>query len=138
MSAGDEPMNFDVILDPDTPPDEVCRLGLLAESYGLHAVWVSNYPSSRDPFINLCPLALASSTIRLGPLVVTPYEMHPYKIAKALASLNELCGGRANILTGGPTGVNATMGADFSRMVGRTRECVEIIKGANPDAALNY
>ena len=76
--------------------------------------------------------------MRLGPLVVTPYEMHPYKIAKALASLNELCGGRANILTGGPTGVNATMGMDFSRMVGRTRECVEILKRANPDQALTY
>lgn len=131
-------MNLDVILDPDTSPGEVCQLGLLAESYGLHAVWTSNYPSSRDPFISLCPLALASSTIRLGPLVVTPYEMHPYKIAKALATLNELCHGRANILTGGPTGVNATMGAGFSRMVGRTRECVEILKGANPDAVLNY
>ena len=131
-------MNFDVILDPDSSPDEVRHLGLLAESYGLHAVWTSNYPSSRDPFISLCPLALASSTIRLGPLVVTPYEMHPYKIAKALASLNELCGGRANILTGGPTGVNATMGMGFSRMVGRTRECVDIIRGANPDEALNY
>ncbi|HJP03420.1 MAG: hypothetical protein CL799_04995 [Chromatiales bacterium] len=131
-------MKFDAILDPDSSPHEVCELGLLAESYGLNAVWTSNYPSSRDPFINLCPLALASSRIRLGPLVVTPYEMHPYKIAKALASLNELCGGRANILTGGPTGVNATMGMDFSRMVGRTRECVEILKRANPDEALNY
>jgi len=131
-------MKFDVILDPDTSPGEVRELGLLAESYGLHAVWTSNYPSSRDPFISLCPLAIESSTIRLGPLVITPYEMHPYKIAKALASLNELCGGRANILTGGPTGVNAAMGMDFSRMVGRTRECVEIIKGANPDEALNY
>jgi len=131
-------MNLDVILDPDSSPDEVRQLGLLAERYGLHAVWTSNYPSSRDPFISLCPLALASSTIRLGPLVVTPYEMHPYKITKALASLNELCRGRANILTGGPTGVNATMGMGFSRMVGRTRECVEILKGANPDEALNY
>jgi len=131
-------MKFDVILDPDSSPDEVCQLGLLAESFGLQTVWTSNYPSSRDPFISLCPLALASSTIRLGPLVVTPYEMHPYKIAKALASLNELCGGRANILTGGPTGVNAAMGADFSRMVGRTRECVEILKGANPDEPLHY
>jgi len=131
-------MKFDVILDPDSSPQEVCQLGLLAESYGLQTVWTSNYPSSRDPFISLCPLALASSTIRLGPLVVTPYEMHPYKIAKALASLNELCGGRANILTGGPTGVNATMGMDFSRMVGRTRECVEILKSTNPDKPLNY
>ena len=80
-----EEMRFDVILDPDSSPQEVCELGLLAESYGLNAVWTSNYPSSRDPFINLCPLALASSRIRLGPLVVTPYELHPYKIAKALA-----------------------------------------------------
>ena len=59
-------IKFDVILDPDSSPDEVCKLGLLAESYGLHSVWTSNYPSSRDPFISLCPLALASSTIRLG------------------------------------------------------------------------
>ena len=131
-------MNFDVILDPDLSPWEVCELGLMAESYGFNAVWTSNYPSSRDPFINLCPLALESNTIRLGPLVVTPYELHPYKIAKALASLNELCHGRANILTGGPTGVNATMGMDFSRMVGRTRECVEILKRASTDEVLNY
>ncbi|MFW2405327.1 MAG: LLM class flavin-dependent oxidoreductase [Gammaproteobacteria bacterium] len=131
-------MKIDLILDPDLSPHEVRELGLLAERYGFRAVWTSNYPSSRDPFVSLCPLALDSSTIRLGPLVVTPYEMHPYKIAKALASLNELCGGRANILTGGPTGVNATMGADFSRMVGRTRECVEILKGVSPDKPLNY
>ena len=137
-STGNAQMKLDVILDPDLSPYEVCELGLLAESYGLHAVWASNYPSSRDPFINLCPLALASSRIRLGPLVVTPYELHPYKIAKALASLNELCSGRTNILTGGPTGVNATMGMGVSRMVGRARECVEILKRSNPDEALNY
>lgn len=114
------------------------ELGLLAERHGIGAVWTSNYPSSRDPFINLCPLALASSTIRLGPLVITPYELHPYKTAKALASLNELCGGRANILIGGPTGVNATMGMGITRMVGRVRECVEILQGARHDQVLNY
>jgi alkanesulfonate monooxygenase SsuD/methylene tetrahydromethanopterin reductase-like flavin-dependent oxidoreductase (luciferase family) len=133
-----EKMRIDVILDPDLSPQRVTELGLLAEECGLRAVWTSNYPSSRDPFINICPLALASSRIRLGPLVVTPYELHPYKIAKALASLNELCSGRANILIGGPTGVNAFMGMDTSRMVGRVRECMEILKGISPDAPLNY
>jgi alkanesulfonate monooxygenase SsuD/methylene tetrahydromethanopterin reductase-like flavin-dependent oxidoreductase (luciferase family) len=131
-------MQISVILDPDLSPHEVCELGLLAEQQGIDAVWVSNYPSSRDPFINLCPLALASTTIRLGPLVITPYELHPYKIAKLLASLNELCHGRANILIGGPTGVNAVMGMDTSRMVGRVRECVETLKGVSPDVPLNY
>ena len=131
-------MQISAILDPDLSPGEVKDLGLLAERLGLTAVWNSNYPSSRDPFINLCPLALASDAIRLGPLVVTPYELHPYKTAKALASLNELAGGRANILVGGPTGVNAAMGMDTSRMVGRVKECVEILKGITPEEPFNY
>lgn len=131
-------MRIDVILDPDLGPGEVKELGLLAEQYGLGAVWNSNYPSSRDPFINLCPLALESDTIQLGPLVVTPYELHPYKIAKALGSLNELCEGRANILIGGPTGVNAAMGMDTRRMVGRVKECMEILKGISPDEPFSY
>jgi 5,10-methylenetetrahydromethanopterin reductase len=131
-------MNVDVILSPDTSPREIRELGLLAEAYGLHAVWSSNYPSSRDPFLTLAPLALASARIRLGPLVVTAYEQHPYKTAKALATLNELCGGRANILIGGPTGVNAAMGMGVEHMVGRVRESVEVVRAARADAPLNY
>jgi len=131
-------MKIDVILSPDTSPVEICELGLLAERYGIQSVWSSNYPSSRDPFLTLAPLALQSKTIRLGPLVVTAYEQHPFKTAKALATLNELCDGRANILIGGPTGVNAAMGMGVERMVGRVRETLEVVKGASPDEKLNY
>jgi alkanesulfonate monooxygenase SsuD/methylene tetrahydromethanopterin reductase-like flavin-dependent oxidoreductase (luciferase family) len=131
-------MRVDVVLDPDTPPAEITELGLLAERQGIGAVWTSNYPSSRDPFITLCPLALASRTIRLGPLVITPYELHPLKTSKALSSLNELCKGRANILVGGPTGVMATMGINPTRMVGMVRECAEILKAVSPAGTLNY
>jgi 5,10-methylenetetrahydromethanopterin reductase len=131
-------MRVDVILDPGTSPWDVKELGLLAEHYGINAVWSSNYPSSRDPFLTLAPLALASTRIRLGPLVVTAYEQHPFKTAKALATLNELCHGRANILIGGPTGVNAAMGMGVDRMVGRVRESVEVVKAASPDRPLNY
>ena len=131
-------MKVDVILDPDTSPWEVKELGLLAESFGIQAAWTSNYPSSRDPFLNLCPLALESRTIRVGALVVTPWELHPYRMAKAAGSLNELSRGRANLLVGGPTGVNATMGMDVARMVGRVRETAEILKAVRPDQPLNY
>ncbi len=131
-------MRVDVILPPETSPFELTQLGLLAERCGIGAVWASNYPSSRDPFISLCPLATASRTLRLGPLVITPYELHPYKIAKSLATLNELCGGRANILVGGPTGLMATMGINPQRMVRHVRECVEILKSVQADRALDY
>ena len=60
-------MKVDVILSPDSSPAEVCELGLLAERYGINAIWSSNYPSSRDPFLTLAPLALQSKSIRLGP-----------------------------------------------------------------------
>lgn len=131
-------MKIDVILSPDTSPAEILELGLMAERYGIQSVWSSNYPSSRDPFLTLAPLALASKTLRLGPLVVTAYEQHPFKTAKALATLNELCDGRANILIGGPTGVNAAMGMGVDRMVGRVRESVEVVQQASPDKPLNY
>lgn len=131
-------MKVDVILSPDSSPSEICELGLLAERYGINAVWSSNYPSSRDPFLTLAPLALASTTIRLGPLVITAYEQHPFKTAKALATLNELCRGRANILIGGPTGVNAAMGMGIEHMVGRVRESIEVVKRAGPAQPLNY
>lgn len=131
-------MRVHVILDPATSPWEARDLGLLAEGYGIDGIWSSNYPSSRDPFLVLAPLALASSRIRLGPLVVTAYEQHPYKTAKALASFNELAHGRAHILIGGPTGVNAAMGMGVERMVGRVRETVEVVKAAGPERPLNY
>ncbi len=131
-------MNVDVILDPETSPAEAQALGLLAERYGINAVWASNYPSSRDPFITLAPLALASSRIRLGPLVLTPWELHPLKMSKAILGLNELAGGRANILVGGPTGVPAAMGINPLRMVGHVRECVEILRSAHADQPVNY
>ena len=37
----------------------------------------------------------------MGPLAVSPFEMHPLKIAYSLASLNELCNGRAVVGLGG-------------------------------------
>jgi alkanesulfonate monooxygenase SsuD/methylene tetrahydromethanopterin reductase-like flavin-dependent oxidoreductase (luciferase family) len=127
-----------VILDPGTAPAEAKTLGELAEQFGLEAVWASNYPSSRDPFMVLAPLALSSARIRMGPLVMTPWELHPYKLSKAILGLAELTGGRANVLIGGPTGVPGVMGMDPRQMVGRVRECVEIVRGARPDAPLNY
>ena len=81
-------MKIDVILSPESSPAEICELGLLAESYGIQSAWSSNYPSSRDPFLTLAPLALQSKTLRVGPLVVTAYEQHPFKTAKALATSN--------------------------------------------------
>jgi 5,10-methylenetetrahydromethanopterin reductase len=131
-------MEIDIILNEFASPQEAAELGLLAESYGLRGVWSSNYGWSRDPFFTLSLLADRSSTIRLGPMAISPAELHPLKMANLLFSLNELSNGRAMIMVGGGGAVLQAIGKKRERMIRRVRECLEILKGASPDKMMNY
>jgi len=131
-------MDIDIILEPDLTPGEMTELGLMAEGYGVRALWASNYPAGRDPFVCLAPLAQASSRIILGALAISPYEIHPIKISNALLALNELCGGRAAVMIGAGGGLIRVAQLKWDRMVRAVRECVEILQGASADRPLVY
>lgn len=131
-------MNIDIMLEPDQSPDQVAELALLAESYGLRALWAQNYVSERDPFMCLVPAAQATTKIKLGVVVVSPYEMHPMKIGNAILTLNEFCQGRAEVVIGGGGFWCTRMGIQADRMVRAIREAIEIIKGGLQDKPLQY
>jgi len=131
-------MDVDIILNEFASPRDALELGLLAERYGIRGVWSSNYGWSRDPFFTLSLLAERSTRIRLGPMAISPAELHPLKMANLLFSLNELSGGRAMIMVGGGGAVAQSMGRKRERMIRGARECLEILKGAAPDRKLNY
>ncbi|GIS41294.1 MAG: hypothetical protein Ct9H90mP13_11400 [Pseudomonadota bacterium] len=80
-------MKIDIILEPDLTPEQICELGMVAENYGIESVWTSNYFSHWDPFISLTQLANKTSQIKLGILAVSPFEMHPLKIANSVLTL---------------------------------------------------
>ena len=124
-------MKIDIILEPDLTPEEICDLGLLAESYGVDSVWTSNYFSHWDPFISLTQLANQSRKIKLGILAVSPFEMHPLKIANSLLTLNEISQGRAQIAVGAGEGNLTAMNLDTpKKIVLAVREALEIINKA--------
>jgi len=124
-------MKIDIILEPDLTPEEICDLGLLAESYGVDSVWTSNYFSHWDPFISLTQLAKQSRKIKLGILAVSPFEMHPLKIANSLLTLNEISQGRAQIAVGAGEGNLTAMNLDTpKKIVLAVREALEIINKA--------
>ncbi len=131
-------MEIDIILNEFTSPHAAVELGLMAENYGLRGVWSSNYGWSRDPFFTLSLLADRSSKIRLGPMAISSAELHPLKMANLLFSLNELSNGRAMIMLGGGGAVLQSIGMKRDRMIGRGRECLEILNGASPDKMMNY
>jgi alkanesulfonate monooxygenase SsuD/methylene tetrahydromethanopterin reductase-like flavin-dependent oxidoreductase (luciferase family) len=132
-------MKIDVILDAGMPAEQVERLGNLAEAYGISTLWGSCFASRRDPWLTMAGLTRSTSRMRLGTLPVSPYEVHPLRIADALLTFNELSGGRANILIGGLGHSTARVtGLKPDRRLNAVRDCVSILKGMSPHAPLNY
>jgi len=131
-------MELDIILEADLTPDQITELGLLAEQYGFRAIWAQNYARARDAFMSIVPLARASSRIRIGVVIVSPYEMHPLKIANAALTLNEYCAGRAVVAVGAGGEWPTVMKIGYGKRVRGAREAIEIIKGSFGHPVLNY
>ncbi len=132
-------MKIDIILEPDVTPNQLKELGLLAERHGINRIWIQNYSAARDGFMSLVPLAIASKKIKIGVMVVSPWEMHPLKMANAVLTLNEYCGGRATLCVGGGAEWNGVMCIPIERRVRAVRETVELLKTACRDHVVaNY
>jgi 5,10-methylenetetrahydromethanopterin reductase len=102
----------------------------------VRTLWHSNLPNGWDPFIGLSLAAVATSKIKLGVLALSPYEMHPFRMAYSIISLNELAKGRAILGLGGGGAmalatVNRPPGESLNfkkmRIVRGVREAAEII-----------
>jgi 5,10-methylenetetrahydromethanopterin reductase len=132
-------MKIDIILDAGMPSAQVDELGQLADSLGVQTLWGSCFASRRDPLQTMAGLARSTSSIRLGTMPVSPYEVHPLRIADSLLTFNELTNGRAAILIGGLGHSTARVtGLKPTRRLDSVRDCVSILQGISPDAPLNY
>jgi hypothetical protein len=108
-------MDIDIILAEDVTPSQLAELAVEAEKMGIRAIWSSNYHQNWDAFLTLAPAAQATSKILLGPLAVSPWEMHPLKITNSLLTLNEMTNGRAMIAISGGGGVFGACGWKISK-----------------------
>jgi 5,10-methylenetetrahydromethanopterin reductase len=132
-------MKVQLFLEAGIPPAEISDLGALAEGYGVQTLWASSVPARREPFLCLAALAARPGTMRLGAVPISPYELHPLKIADSLLTLNELSGGRAVVTIGGlGHSVMRVTGLTPDRRVRAVRECVEILKEAATGEFINY
>jgi alkanesulfonate monooxygenase SsuD/methylene tetrahydromethanopterin reductase-like flavin-dependent oxidoreductase (luciferase family) len=142
-------MDIDIILEPDVTPQQMAELAVEAERLGIRAVWSSNYHMHYDAFLALAPAAQATSRILLGPLAISPWEMHPLKMANAILTLNEMSSGRTMIGVSGGGGVLGAIGwrarndgagwptfdpetrkAEPDRRLRAVRECIEVLQQA--------
>ena len=131
-------MELDLILEPDLTPSQVVELGKLADSYGFRTLWIQNYARARDAFMTAVPLAMATQRLRAGVVVVSPYEMHPLKIANAVLTLAEYGGGRADVVIGAGGEWNGVIGVDYGKRVTTASEAQEIVRKALAGKPFSY
>lgn len=132
-------MKIDIILGAGRTAAEIEELGLLADRYGLNTFWNQSFPSRREPLMMMAGLARSSQKVRLGTLPVSPYEVHPLRLADSLLTFNEMCGGRASVLIGGMGhSVMRVTALEPTRRITAVKDCVNILRGISPDAMLNY
>lgn len=131
-------MRIDLILESSAPPETLAELGKLAEGYGIGGVWVSSMLDARDPFFSFAELARTTKRIRMGPIAVSPFELHPLKMAASLLTLNEASRGRAQIVVGGGGGTMTAMALKPVRRVRAVREALEILRLAASGRSVHY
>lgn len=103
-----------VNLMPEGPVARVVELAVLAERLGCRRCWVYDEGvHTRDVYVTLAAIAAETDRIGLGPGITNPYVRHPAATASAVATLDELSGGRAFVglgaggaLTLGPLAVD--------------------------------
>jgi 5,10-methylenetetrahydromethanopterin reductase len=82
----------------DSPWGEVGSVAGYArqlENWGYDSIWCPDERFERSPYVVLALAAEATMRARLGVSVTNPYTRHPLITGSAVATLNELSGGRA-------------------------------------------
>jgi 5,10-methylenetetrahydromethanopterin reductase len=115
-------------LPPASPVGELLDLAVEAERLGYRWLWVNDERLERDPFTVLAAMAERTERVRLGPGVTNPYSRHPALVASAMATLDELSGGRA-VLGLGAGGTNhRALAIERTAPVAALREAIQLVR----------
>ena len=131
-------MRVGLVLDGRRSAAEIAELARLAETYGFSCVWLSGGARTKDHFVRLAVAASATRRIKLGPIAVSPFEMHPVHIGLALLTLDEIAPGRACLVLGAGGDLAATLEPTKRGRVAAVEECLDILRAQAAGGEINY
>ena len=117
-----------LLLFADYSLEELVSLAQLCEDLGYRSFWYTDVRFGRECYVGLSSVASRTSRLRLGPGVSDPYTRHPAMTASAIATFDELSGGRAMLGLGvGGQGFRE-LGIERRLPVAALRETVEVVR----------
>ncbi len=121
-------MKYGLLLLGEHAPDRLLELARFAEKHDFQHLWYADEKFYRDPYVSLTYVARHTDRIRLATCVTDPYTRHPALTAMAIASLDEVSGGRAVLGIGaGSSGLRA-LNLSQTKPVIALREAVALIR----------
>ncbi len=134
-------MKFSYVMLPDYPLADSLASIKLADELGFHAVYAADETWHKDLWLLFAAAADKTSSIRMGPSVSAVVLREPSLIAQAAATLDELTGGRAEVvLSSGNFGLLAQYGMDWSsqKPLSRVKEGVHVIRTLLDEGAITF
>src|SRR5690242_9855192 len=131
-------MRVGLVLDGRRSAAEIAELARLAEGSGFSTIWLSGGARTKDHFVRLALAAAATRRIRLGPVAVSPFEMHPVHIGLALLTLDEIAPGRACLVLGAGGDLAGTLAPPARGRVDAVEECLDILRAQAAGGELDY
>jgi 5,10-methylenetetrahydromethanopterin reductase len=134
-------VKFSYVMLPDYPLADSLASITLADELGFHAVYAADETWHKDLWLLFAAAADKTSNIRMGPSVSAVVLREPSLIAQATATLDELTGGRAEVvLSSGNFGLLAQYGMDWStqKPLSRVKEGVHVLRTLLDDGAITF
>jgi probable F420-dependent oxidoreductase len=137
-------VDLEVVLPDESPemaPETLVKLAEAAERLGYRTLYLPDhllppapygdtYGGVYEPLVTLAHLAAGTSAIRLGTSVLVLSLRSPFVVAKQVATLDRLSGGRAvlGVGVGWDRAEFAAVGADFATRGARTDEDIALLR----------
>ncbi|HVU14106.1 MAG TPA: LLM class flavin-dependent oxidoreductase [Phototrophicaceae bacterium] len=123
-------MKFGFGFVPKMPLVESLDVVRRGEELGFDMLWIPDQSFYRDPFLVMGAWAQATSSIEFMIGVTNPYTRHPAQVARAMATLDEITSGRANlgIGAGNRRELLLPMGYEQTAAAARCRDMAVIVR----------
>ncbi|MFE3096413.1 LLM class flavin-dependent oxidoreductase [Streptomyces sp. NPDC059248] len=134
-------MKFSYALLPDHAVADAIETIELADELGFYACYAADETWHKDLWVLFAAAAGRTRSIRLGPSVSPMLLREPTHVAQALATLDEVSGGRAEaVLSSGNTGLLEQYRIDPAGMkpLSRTKEALHVVRTLLDEGTITF
>ena len=120
--------SFEIGLASSYRVDDMVRWAQIAEAEGLSSIWIAELYYGRGLITTCAAIAAATSKIKIGFGIVSPFARHPAVIAMEAGSIDEISNGRLMIGLGVGQMAVTRQGVGNPRPAISLKEAVEIVR----------